>query len=85
MIMMKSNLGGEGLMLRKPGSKYSNGRSSNLLKVKQFYDEEAKVTGYKKGEGRVSGMMGALECVLTNGVQVTVLNIPLLRSLFVLT
>eukprot|EP01102_Stenamoeba_stenopodia_P003500 TRINITY_DN1356_c0_g1_i1.p1 TRINITY_DN1356_c0_g1~~TRINITY_DN1356_c0_g1_i1.p1 ORF type:complete len:349 (+),score=121.00 TRINITY_DN1356_c0_g1_i1:843-1889(+) len=59
-------------MLRKPGSKYCNGRSSNLLKVKQFYDEEAKVIGYKKGEGRVSGMMGALECVLTNGVQVTI-------------
>ena len=31
--------GGEGIMLRKPGSKYENKRSSTLLKVKTFYDE----------------------------------------------
>lgn len=31
--------GGEGIMLRKPGSLYENKRSSTLLKVKQFYDE----------------------------------------------
>lgn len=65
-------VGGEGLMLRKPGSSYENGRSSSLLKVKRFYDEEAKVIGYKKGDGRLAGMMGALECELTNGVKVTI-------------
>ncbi len=43
---------GEGLMLRKPKSSYEHGRSSVLLKVKSFYDEEAKVVGHKKGEGR---------------------------------
>ena len=31
--------GGEGIMLRKPGSLYENKRSSTLLKVKTFYDE----------------------------------------------
>ena len=31
--------GGEGIMLRKPGSYYENKRSSTLLKVKTFYDE----------------------------------------------
>jgi DNA ligase-1 len=31
--------GGEGIMLRKPGSRYENKRSSTLLKVKTFYDE----------------------------------------------
>ena len=35
--------GGEGLMLRQPGSKYVAGRSSTLLKVKTFHDAEAVV------------------------------------------
>ena len=61
--------GGEGLMLRKGGSKYVNGRTSVLLKVKTFHDEEAKVVGHKKGTGRLSGMMGALQCVLPNGIE----------------
>ncbi|KAH6908199.1 hypothetical protein BKA70DRAFT_1483664 [Coprinopsis sp. MPI-PUGE-AT-0042] len=39
-------LGGEGLMLRKPGSTYEGTRSSTLMKVKTFYDAEALVTGY---------------------------------------
>ena len=34
--------GGEGVMLRKPGSLYENKRSSTLLKVKTFYDEGSK-------------------------------------------
>ena len=54
-------------MLREPGSYYVKGRSSTLLKVKTFHDDEAKVIGYKKGEGRLSGLTGALECVLANG------------------
>ena len=36
-------IGGEGLMLREPGSQYVVGRSSTLLKVKQFHDAEATV------------------------------------------
>lgn len=31
--------GGEGIMLRKPGSLYEHKRSHTLLKVKTFYDE----------------------------------------------
>jgi DNA ligase-1 len=31
--------GGEGIMLRKPGSLYEHKRSTTLLKVKTFYDE----------------------------------------------
>jgi DNA ligase OB-like domain/ATP dependent DNA ligase domain/PBZ domain len=65
-------LGGEGLMLRKPGSDYEHGRSRALLKVKRFFDEEAKVVGHKPGTGRCSGMMGALLCVLPNGAKLTV-------------
>ncbi|CAF5116936.1 unnamed protein product, partial [Rotaria socialis] len=56
--------GGEGIMLRKPGSRYENKRSSTLLKVKTFYDEEALVIGHKPGKGNCTGMLGALECQL---------------------
>lgn len=54
-------------MLRQPGSLYEGRRSSTLLKVKTFKDDEAKVVSYRPGEGRLQGMMGALECVLVNG------------------
>eukprot|EP00930_Biecheleria_cincta_P049778 TRINITY_DN34983_c0_g1_i1.p1 TRINITY_DN34983_c0_g1~~TRINITY_DN34983_c0_g1_i1.p1 ORF type:complete len:692 (-),score=162.13 TRINITY_DN34983_c0_g1_i1:290-2365(-) len=54
--------GGEGLMLRCPGSKYEHRRSKSLLKVKTFHDEEAIVVGHEGGTGRVSGMCGALLC-----------------------
>ena len=54
--------GGEGLMLRCPGSKYEHRRSKSLLKVKTFYDEEAIVVGHAGGTGRVAGMCGALLC-----------------------
>jgi DNA ligase-1 len=33
-------MGGEGLMLRQPGSRYVAGRSTTLLKVKNFHDAE---------------------------------------------
>jgi DNA ligase-1 len=35
-------LGGEGLMMRRAGSKYESGRSATLLKVKSFHDAEAR-------------------------------------------
>lgn len=54
--------GGEGLMLRRPGSVYEHRRSKSLLKVKTFHDEEARVTGHEPGHGRVAGMCGALLC-----------------------
>jgi DNA ligase 1 len=60
-------LGGEGLMLRKPGSKYEVGRSSTLLKVKTFKDDEATVVGHLAGAGRHKGRLGALEVKLKDG------------------
>jgi DNA ligase len=60
-------LGGEGLMLRQPGSKYVAGRSFTLLKVKTFHDAEAVVTGHQAGAGRHKGRMGALLVRLSNG------------------
>ncbi|KAI8809421.1 hypothetical protein BJ742DRAFT_237190 [Cladochytrium replicatum] len=61
------SLGGEGLMLRKPGSMYEGRRSSTLLKVKSFYDAEARVTGYEKGKGKNEGVTGSLVCVMESG------------------
>ncbi|KAK7052302.1 Dna ligase [Favolaschia claudopus] len=60
-------LGGEGLMLRKAGSKYEGRRSSTLLKIKTFYDAEAEVTGYTDGKGKHAGLTGALKCKMASG------------------
>jgi DNA ligase-1 len=65
-------LGGEGLMLREPGSKYVTGRSSTLLKVKTFHDAEAIVVGHEAGKGKHSGRLGALVVQLPNGKQFSV-------------
>jgi len=61
------SLGGEGLMLRQPGSKYVAGRSSTLLKLKTFRDAEAVVVGHQPGSGRHHGRMGALLVRLADG------------------
>ncbi len=52
--------GGEGLVLRKPGSKYAIKRSQDMLKVKSWHFDEAVVIGYKEGSGKYKGMVGAL-------------------------
>ncbi|MBY0229355.1 MAG: DNA ligase [Gemmataceae bacterium] len=52
--------GGEGLMLRQPGSLYAAGRSSTLLKMKKFHTAEAEVIGHDPGEGKHKGRCGAL-------------------------
>ena len=62
-------LGGEGVMLRQPGSTYVAGRSTTLLKLKSFRDAEAKVVGYAKGAGRHKGRLGALDVVLPDGTR----------------
>ncbi|HKI33964.1 MAG TPA: DNA ligase, partial [Gemmataceae bacterium] len=65
-------LGGEGLMLRQPGSKYEIGRSTTLLKVKSFHDAEARVIGHLEGKGKHKGRLGALEVELPNGTRFSV-------------
>jgi DNA ligase-1 len=62
-------VGGEGLMLRQPGSKYVRGRSSTLLKVKTFHDAEAVVINHQGGAGRHKGRMGALLVRMLNGTE----------------
>ena len=51
---------GEGTMLRHKDSYYENKRSHNLLKVKDFFDDEAIVEGMTFGDGRNSEVMGNL-------------------------
>ena len=66
------SLGGEGLMLRQPGSRYEVGRSATLLKVKQFQDAEALVIGHEPGSGRHKGRLGALLVELADGTRFAV-------------
>jgi DNA ligase 1 len=65
-------LGGEGLMMRRPGSRYESGRSSSLLKVKTFHDTEAIVVHHLPGAGKHKGRLGALECDLPDGTRFSV-------------
>lgn len=63
--------GGEGLIVRAPGSYWGPVRSKWLLKVKLEHDAEGTVVGYKWGEegvdGKLLGLMGAVRVRLDNG------------------
>ena len=66
------SLGGEGLMLREPGSRYVAGRSTTLLKVKTFHDAEATIVRHEPGKGKHQGRLGALTVQLPNGKEFSV-------------
>lgn len=66
------SLGGEGLMMRQPGSRYEVGRSLTLLKIKSFRDAEARVLEHQKGAGRHKGRLGALFVELADGTRFSV-------------
>lgn len=59
-------VGGEGLMLRQPGSAYVGSRSSTLLKLKTFHDADATVIAHEPGMGKYSGQCGALKCTMVD-------------------
>jgi DNA ligase-1 len=61
------SLQGEGLMLREPNSRYAVGRSTTLLKVKRFHDDEAVVLEHQPGKGKHKGKMGALLVQMKGG------------------
>lgn len=52
--------GGEGLMLHRADARYVGGRSDGLLKYKPSFDAEARVIGYRPGQGKYAGQVGAL-------------------------
>ena len=53
--------GGEGLMLHHRDARYGAGRSAALFKLKPHDDAEARVVAHTAGNGKYSGMLGALE------------------------
>ena len=65
-------LGGEGLMMRRAGSRYESGRSATLLKVKTFHDAEARVLKHLDGAGKHKGRLGALLVELPDGTTFSV-------------
>ena len=73
--MLKSviSIGGEGVMLRRPGSFYFSGRTDALLKYKAWHDAEGVVISYL--EGTRKGMVGAI-IVQTKDGQVKVGTLP---------
>ena len=61
------DLGGEGLIVRKPDGLYTAGRSIEILKVKNYQDAEATVVAHLPGKGRNKGRLGALLVELPGG------------------
>lgn len=59
--------GYEGAMLRNARGLYSNRRSPDLQKVKQFDDAEFTVIGLEEGRGRLAGHAGSFVCEMPDG------------------
>jgi DNA ligase-1 len=64
--------GGEGLMLREPGSAYEPRRSATLLKVKPFDDAEATVIAHEMGNGKYAGKLGAIRVRTDDGKEFSI-------------
>jgi len=62
--------GAEGVMLRAPNSPYEAKRTSYLLKVKQLFDAECRIIGYKPGTGKYKNMLGAFKCELVKDTKI---------------
>ena len=67
---------GEGVMIRAPKVGYIYRRTWLMLKLKPDNDAEAKVIGYKPGEGKYSGMLGALQLQTPSGITFYVSGFP---------
>jgi DNA ligase 1 len=61
--------GGEGLMLHRADALYETGRSGNLLKLKPYFDAEAKVIAHTAGKGKHKGKLGALIVETPEGIR----------------
>ena len=60
--------GAEGVMLHRRTALYMPGRNSNVMKLKPYFDAEAKVIGYVAGKGQFAGQMGALRVQTLDGL-----------------
>ncbi|QQX78588.1 DNA ligase [Shewanella sp. KX20019] len=63
---------GEGLMLHHKAAHYQVGRSSDIVKLKPFYDAEAVVLAHQPGKGKYTNMMGALLVESQQGKQFSI-------------
>ncbi|WP_319550088.1 DNA ligase [Desulfogranum marinum] len=68
-LLRIEQLGGEGLIVRKPDGLYKTGRSTEILKVKNYQDAEATVVAYLPGKGKNEGRLGALLVELDDGTK----------------
>lgn len=59
--------GYEGAMIRQPNVKYENKRSSQLLKLKTFQDDEFEIINLEEGRGKLAGHCGAFVCQTKSG------------------
>ena len=59
--------GGEGLMLHHAQAPYRAGRSDDLLKVKPYQEDEARVIARLPGRGKYERMLGSLLVETTDG------------------
>ena len=58
----------EGVMAKKAGSRYAEGRRTrDWLKIKTHGEQEFVIVGYTKGEGRRAGSFGALVLAVNEG------------------
>jgi DNA ligase 1 len=64
--------GYEGLMIRNKDSFYTNKRSFDLQKVKEFDDAEFKIIGIKEGKGKLLGHVGSFICETSSKSRFTV-------------
>jgi ATP-dependent DNA ligase len=65
-----NGLSNEGTILRHPDRAYFEGRSNDLLKVKNFEKSTFICTGFFKGTGKYSGSLGKIS------VQADILGVP---------
>ena len=61
--------GAEGVMLHLASAKHRDGRSSSLLKLKPYFDNEAMVIAHLPGKGKYQGMLGALRVKNSDGLE----------------
>lgn len=60
--------GYEGAMARNRDGLYqTNSRSTDLIKIKEFVDDEFEVTGVEEGRGKLAGHAGAFFCKTKSG------------------
>ena len=69
--MHKKNLklGYEGSIYRSMDGKYKGTRSWDLMKFKDFHDDEATIVGYEIGQGKREGTLGKFIMMDDDGVQ----------------